>query len=129
MPISARRAGDHSRDRSDENASPFAVRRNYLVPWTGPAYPNEFVGFNSRYPTDSSNQVVGIGNTYTLNPTLVNEFHASFTRQILAVNESALGDVMNVPAVEKQLAPLKIPSRQFYPVPTWQMSSPGGGNL
>jgi hypothetical protein len=103
--------------------------RNYLVPWTGPAYPNEFVGFNSRYPTDSSNQVLGIGNTYTLSPTLVNEFHASFTRQILAVNESALGDVMNVPAVEKQLAPLKIPSSQFYPVPTWQMSSPGGGNL
>jgi hypothetical protein len=60
---------------------------------------------------------------------VVNEFHASYSRQILDVDESALGDAMDIPAIEKELAPINLPSSQFYPVPTWQMSSPGGGSL
>jgi hypothetical protein len=107
-----------------------AKYNNYIVPWTGPTFPMDSIGFNSNYPVDLGNQNIGLGNTYTIRPTLVNEFRASFTRQFLTTHpEHPYPDsISGQSTVEEQLAPLRIPEDHFFPTPNWQIpSTPGGG--
>ncbi len=103
---------------------------NYRLPWTGPTFPMDSVGFNSNYPVDFSNQNIGVGNTYTISPTLLNEFRASFTRQFMTTHPTHpyADSVTAQSLVQKQLAPLRIPEDAFFPIPNWQINStPGGG--
>ena len=109
-----------------------AKYNNYRVPWTGPTFPMDFVGFNSNYPVDLANQNIGLGNTYTIRPTLVNEFRASFTRQFLTTHPEHPypESISHQSEVQKQLAPLGIPEDHFFPTPNWQIAStPGGGYI
>ena len=49
------------------------------LPWNTISAPLN--GFNTGYPFDLKNQVATLGNTWTLSPTLINEFRFSFSRQ------------------------------------------------
>ncbi len=104
---------------------------NYRVPWTGATFPYDFVGFGSNYPFDLRNQIIALGNTYTVSPTLINEFRASFSRQFLTTHPSHPypDSITAQTAVQQQLAPLHIPQDPFFLVPNWTMSSPGGGSI
>lgn len=105
---------------------------NYRVPWTGPTFPMDLVGFNSNYPMDLANQNIGLGNTYTINPTMVNEFRASFTRQFLTThpNQPYPDSISGQSSVQKELAPIGIPEDHFFPTPNFQITStPGGGYI
>lgn len=101
----------------------------YRLPWTGPSAPIALVGYGGSYPLNSRNQVIALGNTYMLSPTTINEFRASFSRQLVAPNLSALNTSMDISGTEKQVAPLNIPTNKFYPVPDFYVSLPAGGNL
>lgn len=104
--------------------------RFYRVPWTGPSAPMALVGYGGTYPMDSKSQVIALGNTYTLSPTTVNEFRASFSRQYIAASLGALNGIMDIAGTEKELAPLNIPTEpQFYPVPYFSVGLPAGGSL
>ncbi len=97
------------------------------VPFTGPSAP-VYGGFGGNYPTDNESQVIGLGNTYTLSPTIINEFRASYSRQFLHASLGALSGLMDLPAQEQELAPYNIPTNaQFYPVPNFDVYTPGGG--
>jgi|GEM_PF-709562 len=105
---------------------------NFRVPWTGPTFPMDLVGFNSNYPLDFANQNIGLGNTYTISPSLVNEVRASFTRQFLTThpNHPYPDSISGQTSVQKQLAPIGIPEDHFFPTPNWQITStPGGGYI
>jgi hypothetical protein len=109
-----------------------ASYNNYRVPWTGPTFPMDLVGFNSDYPIDLANQNVGLGNTYTLSPTLINEFRASFTRQFLTTHPEHPypENISHQSEVQTELAPIGIPEDHFFPTPNWQITStPGGGYI
>ena len=101
--------------------------RFYRVPFTGPAYPGSSLGFGALVPTDTTNQVIGLGNTYTLSPTLINEFRANFTRQWMSGDSAALNSLMDTSATQQELAPLNIPTDSFYAVPIMNVSMPVGG--
>ncbi len=104
--------------------------RNYRVPWTGPS--NPVVGFGTQVPTNFRNQIIGLGNTYTFGPTLINEFHYNFSRQNIDARSgtlSSLNAVAALPEVEKELGPLQLPHSPFYPTPTFSLSTPAGGSL
>jgi hypothetical protein len=73
--------------------------------------------------------VVGVGNTFTLSPTLINEFHVNYARQVESPAQSSLSQLMNYPAIEKLLAPVQFPTNSSYPVPDFSMDIPGGGGL
>jgi hypothetical protein len=105
--------------------------RNYRVPWTGPTYPMDLTGFGSQYPVDFGNQIIALGNTYTLRPTLINEFRASFSRQSLNTHPShPLPDsITDQSEVLRVLAPIKLPLQPLQPLPNWQVSSPAGGYM
>jgi hypothetical protein len=105
--------------------------RNYRVPWTGAAFPYDSVGFGSNYPFDLANQIIALGNTYTITPTLINEFRASFSRQFLTTHPSNPypDSITNQTQVQQVLGPLQIPEDPYFPVPNWNMSSPGGGGI
>jgi hypothetical protein len=78
-----------------------------------------------------ANTDIGLGNTYTFRPTVVNEFRASFTRQFLNShpNQPYPNSITDQAEVEKLLAPIKIPQDPQSPVPNWIMSVPGGGGI
>ncbi len=106
--------------------------RNYRIPWTGLTYPGPLVGFGSRVPLNFRNQIFGLGNTYTFTPTFFNEFHYNFSRQLLDAKTgtiSAYDEIAALKQVEQEFAPLRYPSTQFYPVPNFQIRTPGGGDL
>ena len=103
--------------------------RFYRVPWTGASYPASSVGYGPKYPSDSKNQVIALGNTYMLSPTLVNEFRASFTRQYTTTDFGAMNAIMDISGSEQELAPLNIPTDSFYPAPSMSVSLPAGGSL
>jgi len=103
--------------------------RNYRAPWTGPTYPDDFVGYNSTYPLNFTNMVVGVGNTFALGPTLINEFRVNYTRQVEATVQGTLSKLMDYPATEQMTAPLNLPTSTYYPVPDFGIISPGGGVL
>ncbi|PYV39828.1 MAG: hypothetical protein DMG06_22075 [Acidobacteria bacterium] len=102
---------------------------NYRVPWTGPTFPHIDVGWGGQYPLDFTNQIFGLGNTYTFSPTLINEFRGSFSRQFYTTNPETIGysdSVTGLSAVEETLAPLRIPLGTASPAPWWPISTPGG---
>ncbi len=104
--------------------------RNFLAPWTGPSYP--VVGYGTAFPLDFKNQIFGLGNTFTFSPTFINEFRYSFSRQLLNGKSgvrSTLSELGALEEVEQQLAPARIPVTEFYPMPTFTISTPGGGGL
>jgi hypothetical protein len=104
---------------------------NYRVPWTGPTFPWSLVGFGSNFPLGFANQIIALGNTYSLRPTLINEFRASFSRQYMTTHPSQPypDSVTGQSQVQQELAPLKIPQDPFFPMPTWDIGSPEGGSI
>ncbi|MCI0626127.1 MAG: carboxypeptidase-like regulatory domain-containing protein [Acidobacteria bacterium] len=103
--------------------------RNYRVPWTGPTYPASQVGYGAHVPLNVRNQVFGLGNTYTVNPTLINEFRYSFSRQFLTSREGGtrayLDEFAAQSEVERILAPLRLPPNDTH----FTISAPGGSSL
>jgi hypothetical protein len=103
--------------------------RNYAVPWTGPTFPQELIGFGSPYNFNVRSQVIALGHTYAFNPDLVNEFRVSFSRQFLStLSHPYPNSVTALPAVEQALAPSRLPSNAFFPTPNFHIdNTPGGG--
>jgi Carboxypeptidase regulatory-like domain/TonB dependent receptor len=103
--------------------------RNYAVPWTGPTFPQELIGFGSPYNFGIRSQVIALGHTYAFNPTLVNEFRVSFSRQFLStLSHPYPNSVTDLPAVEQELAPSMLPSNGIFPTPNFEIdNTPGGG--
>jgi len=103
---------------------------NFMTPWVGPTHPVQ--GFNSDHNFDMLNQVYSFGNTYSLSPSLINEFRASFSRQSTSTHPAKPGpeSLTGQAAVEQELGPSQIPVRQLTPVPDWAVTMPdGGGNV
>ncbi|MGI8962758.1 MAG: carboxypeptidase regulatory-like domain-containing protein, partial [Bryobacteraceae bacterium] len=103
---------------------------NNRLPWTGPTFPA--VGFGSNLPFDMTNQIIAIGHTYTLTPTLINEFRASYSRGFYTTHPEMGGypdSISGVSAVQQQLAPFQIPEFPPTPVPSWYINTPGGGSM
>ncbi len=103
---------------------------NYRIPWTGPTFPHNLIGWGSNYPLDFANQIIAFGNTYTFTPTLINEFHASFGRLFLSTHPSRAGypdSVTGLSQVLKVIDPIKIPLAAGSPSPFWNMFTPAGG--
>jgi len=99
----------------------------FKTPWTGPTFPS--VGFGASFPVDFANQVATVGNTYVFNPTLVNEFRASFSRQYMNSHPSqgAFPDsVSDLSGVEKELANAQIFLGPGVPDPQWFVAMPEG---
>ncbi|MGI9071567.1 MAG: carboxypeptidase regulatory-like domain-containing protein [Bryobacteraceae bacterium] len=105
--------------------------RNYRVPWTGPSFPYDQVGWGAAYPYDMSSNIISFGNSYLIAPTLVNEFRASFTRQYITTHPSHPypDSITDQTGVMKALQADQIPSNPYFPVPYWSISSPGGGSI
>ncbi|HXI39280.1 MAG TPA: carboxypeptidase-like regulatory domain-containing protein [Bryobacteraceae bacterium] len=105
--------------------------RNYRVPWTGATFPYDYVGWGSNYPVDFNNQIISIGNTYSIRPTLINEFRLGFSRQWMSTNPSSPypDNITDQKAVAAKLQANQIPSDPFFPVPNWNIGTPGGGNI
>ncbi len=105
--------------------------RNYAVPWTGPTFPQELVGFGSNYNFGIRSQIFALGQTYTFNPQLINEFRASFTRQFLTTLKHPYPDSFtSQSAVEQELAPSLLPTNAFFPTPNIHLdNTPGGGYM
>ena len=105
---------------------------NYRVPWTGATFPEGQFGFGSSLPLDFANQIIAFGNTYTVSPTLINEFRGSFSRQYYTTHPQTSGyppTVNDLPEVQKVLAGVGIPVFPPGPAPSWSISSPGGGGM
>ena len=103
---------------------------NYRLPWTGPTFPEGSVGFGSNVPFDFTNQIIAFGNTYTFNPTLVNEFRANFSRQFYTTHPETAGypdSVTGLSGVQNLLAPLGIPLAPGTPAPSWYVFAPVAG--
>jgi hypothetical protein len=99
----------------------------FKVPWTGATFPS--VGFGASFPVDFANQVATVGNTYVFNPTLVNEFRASFSRQYMNSHPStgAFPDsVTDFSGVQKVLEPAQIYLGPGVPDPQWFVGMPEG---
>lgn len=105
--------------------------RNYRVPWTGATFPYDSVGWGSNYPVDFTNQIISIGNTYSITPTFINEFRLGFSRQWMSTNPSSPypDEIIDQKAVSAKLQANQIPSDPFFPVPHWSIGTPGGGNI
>jgi hypothetical protein len=105
--------------------------RNYRVPWTGATFPQDDVGYGSSYPVDFKNQIIAIGNTYAVSPRLINEFRVSFSRQYLSTNPEAPypDDITDQTNVKQRLTANRIPSDPFFPVPHWEIGTPGGAEI
>lgn len=106
--------------------------RNFRVPWTGPTYPTSQVGYGTHQPVNFRNQIYGLGNTYTPTPTTVSEFRYSFSRQFLTATGGAV-DYLNKTAAQadvvQTLAPVRLPTSQYYASPSFSISMPVGGSL
>jgi Carboxypeptidase regulatory-like domain len=102
----------------------------YREPWTGASAPTSLVGFGGGVPFDGESQMIALGNTYTLSPTTLNEFRASYNRQIMTPNVAAEGSIQDFSGTEQKLAPLKIPQEtEWYPAPSVSVEMPAGGSL
>ena len=105
--------------------------RNYRVPWTGATFPWDQTGYGAHYPVDFTSTIIAFGNTYSFQPTLINEFRASFSRQYMSTNPAhpypdSITDQTNVQA---QLVAAKIPIDPYFPLPHFSVSGPGGGSM
>ncbi len=101
------------------------------VPWTGATFPSRQVGFNSNLPFDVRNQVIALGNTYTLGPTLINEFRASFTRQFMTSfpEQPFDAEISDQPRVQELIDPVRIPGLgSQFPVPSFGLEPPIAGS-
>ncbi|HKW97034.1 MAG TPA: TonB-dependent receptor [Bryobacteraceae bacterium] len=105
--------------------------RNYRVPWTGASFPFQFVGFGSTYPVDFTSTIIALGNTYSITPTLINEFRASFSRQFMSTHPAHPypDSITDQTAVQKVLAADRIPEDPYFPVPNFYINGPGGGAM
>lgn len=103
--------------------------RNYAVPWTGPTFPQELIGFGSPYNFGIRSQVVALGHTYAFSSKLINEFRASFSRQFLSTLQHPYSNsITSQSEVEQRLAPSQLPTNSFFPTPNFQIdNTPGGG--
>ncbi len=102
----------------------------YQEPWTGLTFPQPEIGYNGNYPFNNTSQIFGIGNTYTLSPTLINEFRANFTRAYLTTHPnhplpSSIGDQSEF---QQLMATSQIPDGDGYPYPIFGFSGPEGAN-
>jgi len=103
---------------------------DYRLPWTGATFPAGQVGFGGQVPFDFRNQIIAFGNTYSFGPTLINEVRVSFTRQFYTTHPNQGGypdSVTDLSGVKSLLAPLGVPVISPPGVPTWVISTPGGG--
>ena len=101
---------------------------NYRIPWTGATFPAGSFGYGGQLPFDFANQIIAGGNTYTLNPTLINEFRASFTRQYYNTNPKTGGypnSVTDLSGAEAVLDPIQIPSAST--IPSFSVNTPAAG--
>ena len=106
-----------------------AYSNNYRLPWTGPTFPDAEVGFLSNYPLNLRNQIVSLGDTYMITPTLINEFRIGFSRQFMGtnLNQPYPDSVSDQTQVAQLLATVHMPTQPFNPVPIWNIQSPAGG--
>jgi hypothetical protein len=102
--------------------------RNYRVPWTGPTFPQDGVGWGSNFNVDFGSTILSLGNTYSLTPTLINEFRAGFSRQYMTTHpqQPYPDSITDQKAVQERLTANRIPSDPFFPVPHWDVYMPGG---
>jgi len=105
--------------------------RNYDVPWTGPTFPQDSVGFGSTYNFGIRSQIIALGHTYTFSPKLINDFRASFSRQFLStLSHPYPNSITSQSEVEQELAPSLLPTNPYFPTPNFALTStPGGGYL
>jgi hypothetical protein len=104
--------------------------RNYQVPWTGPTFPQELIGFGSPYNFGIRSQVVALGHTYAFNSNLINEFRVSFSRQFLStLSHPYPNSITSQSAVEQELAPNLLPSNAYFPTPNFQIDNTAGGGF
>ncbi|MGA2858888.1 MAG: TonB-dependent receptor [Candidatus Sulfotelmatobacter sp.] len=105
--------------------------RNYQVPWTGPTFPQDSIGFGSPYNFGIRSQIITLGHTYTFSPKLINDFRVSFSRQFLSTLAHPYPDsITSQSQVEQQLAPNLLPTNPYFPTPNIALpSTPGGGYL
>ncbi len=104
--------------------------RNYQVPWTGPTFPQELIGFGSPYNFGIRSQVIALGHTYAFSSNLINDFRVSFSRQFLStLSHPYPNNVTAQSAVEQRLAPSLLPSNSYFSTPNFQIDNvSGGGN-
>jgi hypothetical protein len=102
---------------------------NYRLPWTGPTFPDAQVGFGSNYPLHLRNQIISLGDTYTITPTLINEFRTGFSRLFMGtnLNQPYPDSVSDQTQVAQMLAAVHMPTQPFNPVPIWNIGTPAGG--
>jgi hypothetical protein len=102
---------------------------NYRIPWTGATFPDGTFGYGGQKPFDFRNQIIGLGNTYTFSPTLINEFRGSFTRQFYTTHPELGGypdSVTDLSGVKTVLDPIQIPAVM---TPLFSIGTPAGGAL
>ena len=104
---------------------------NYRVPWTGATFPWGSTGWGGTYDFNLINQIIAVGNTYTISPTFVNDFRASFSRQAMTTHpmHPYPDSITNQTATQQELAPTQIPEDPYFPVPNITVSSPNGGYM
>jgi len=98
---------------------------NYRLPWTGPTFPASSIGYGSALPFDFANQIIAFGNTYTVSPTLINEFRANFGRQYYSTHPEKAGypdSVTGLSSVEQLLSSSGIPLSGGTPAPTFTVA-------
>jgi Carboxypeptidase regulatory-like domain/TonB dependent receptor len=102
----------------------------FREPWTGLTFPQPEIGYNGAYPFNNTNQVIGLGNTYTASPTLVNEFRASYVRQFLTThpNQPFSNSIADYSQFQALMKASQIPDGQGYPAPNFTVSGPGGAS-
>ena len=104
---------------------------NYHLPWTGAAFP-QGIGFGSVLPMNYANQIIALGNTYTLNPTTINEFRVSFSRQYYTTHPAGGGypdSVTDLSGIKQTLAPIQIPEWGVTPDPSFSITGPSGSSI
>ena len=102
---------------------------NYRIPWTGATFPAGSFGYGGQEPFDFANQIIAFGNSYTVNPTLINEFRASFTRQSYNTHPETGGypnSVTDLSGVKAVLDPIQIPAQT---TPSFRVNNPEGGSM
>ena len=91
---------------------------NYRLPWTGPTFPRRVGGIRVQLPASFPQpNCRALGNTYMINPTLINEFRAGFSRQFMDtnLNQPYPESVSDQVEVQKLLAPAHIPFQPYTP--------------
>ncbi len=88
---------------------------NFRLPWFGPTAPTQ--GVSGAQPYTTANQIITIGHTQTFNPTLINEFRVSYSRQNQIPKQNP-NNLVNNSGVEQAISGLNFVLDRFGPVPT-----------